>query len=202
MMNDDLTIQTLIERCRFLYNDRPVVSLLVAGKDDQGQPIPHTHRTTLGEVARRATKLAGALSDYGVEAGDRVATLAVNSFYHVEAYLGIPSMGAVIHTINIRLAPEQIIWIINDAADRILMLDPMFLPLLPAIKANCPSVEKIIVFGPPAAAPEGTQDYESFIAPFSEEFDWPALEERSPAMLCYTSGTTGNPKGVVYQHRS
>ena len=202
MMNDDLTLQSLIPRCRHVFADRPIVSVMVAGKDEQGQPIPHTHRTTWGEVAARATRLAGALHGAGIRKGDRVASLAANSFYHVEAYLGVPAMGAVLHTLNIRLAPEQLLWIINHAEDRVLMLDPVFLPLLPAIRANCPTVEKVIVFGPPAAAPEGTQDYESFIAPFPDQFDWPVIEERDPAMLCYTSGTTGNPKGVMYQHRS
>lgn len=202
MMNDDLTTQVMIERCQHLFPERPVVSVLVAGKNEQGQPIAHVHRTTLGECSRRAGKLAGALQAAGVGLGDRVATLGVNSFYHLEAYLGVSSMGAVVHTLNIRLAPEQIAWIINDAEDKVLLLDPMFLPLLPTIKAHCPSIEKVVVFGHAAAAPEGTQDYESFIAPHPEDFTWPALNERTPAMLCYTSGTTGHPKGVMYQHRS
>ena len=202
MMNDKLTLRVLIDRCLTYFADRPIVSVLVGGKDEQGQPTQRHHRTSWGPVARRAAQLAGALHDLGVKQGDRVATLAVNSFYHVEAYLGIPCMGAVIHTLNIRLAVEQLAWIINDAEDRVLLLDPMFLPMLPYFQKNCPTLEKVIVFGGPGSAPEGTVDYETFIAPYPETYRWPDLEENTPAMLCYTSGTTGNPKGVMYQHRT
>ncbi|GAA5513874.1 3-methylmercaptopropionyl-CoA ligase [Deinococcus carri] len=202
MMDVPLTTRTLIDRCLHLHPERPVTSLLIAGKNEAGQPVPGTHRSTLGEAAARAGQLAGALKDAGVAQGDRVATLAVNSSSHLEAYLGVSSMGAVIHTLNIRLPVEQLVWIINDAQDRVLLLDPMFLPMLPAFQANCPSIERYVVFGRDGAAPEGTQAYEAFIAGQPATFDWPDLDERSGAMLCYTSGTTGNPKGVLYTHRS
>ena len=126
MMDVQLTIPTILERIRTLYYGREVVSLMVAGKDESGAPMPQTHRTTYGEVARRSLQLANALASLGVEQGDRVATLAVNSYRHLECYLGIPSMGAVLHTVNIRLHPDQVAWIVNHAEDKVLIVENLF----------------------------------------------------------------------------
>ena len=200
MMDVQLTTQALLPRCLTLFPEQPVTSLMIAGKNEAGQPVAAKHHSTLGEVARRAAQLAGALRDLGVQPGDRVATLAVNSHFHLEAYLSIPSMGAVIHTLNIRLPAEQLAWILNDSEATVLLLDPMFLPLLPVLRAQCPALKHAVVLG--EQAPEGTQSYAALLAGQPETFEWPALDERSGAMLCYTSGTTGNPKGVLYTHRS
>ena len=200
MMDVQLTTQALLPRCLKLFPQQTVTSLLVGGQDESGKPVPVKHHTTYREVAQRAAQLAGALTGVGVQPGDRVATLAVNSFYHLEAYLGIPSMGAVIHTLNIRLPAEQLVWILNDSGAKVLLLDPMFLPMVPAFRANCPALETVVVFG--AQAPDKLKAYEAFIAPHPTTYEWPELDEKSGAMLCYTSGTTGNPKGVLYTHRS
>ncbi|WP_425148531.1 long-chain fatty acid--CoA ligase [Deinococcus sp.] len=200
MMDVPLTVPTILERVRTLYRDREVVSLLMAGRDQGGAPVAQVHRTTYGEVARRALHLASALKELGVRPGDRVATLAVNSYRHLEAYLGIPSMGAVLHTVNIRLHPDQTQWILNHAEDRVLIVENLFAAMIPSIRANCPKLEHIIVMG--AGGPEGTLDYETLLAQASGDFEYPDLDERQAAAMCYTSGTTGNPKGVLYSHRS
>ncbi|MGY2896106.1 fatty-acyl-CoA synthase [Deinococcus sp. UYEF24] len=202
MMDVPLTIQTILERVRTLYFAREVVSLLASGKDETGSPVPHVHRSTYGEVAARALQLANALTSLGVQPGDRVATLAVNSYRHLECYFGIPAMGAVLHTVNIRLHPDQVAWILNHAEDKVLIVENLFAGLIPAIRAACPHLEQIIVMGEPSAPIEDVLDYDAFISGFSDEFAYPDLDERQAAAMCYTSGTTGNPKGVLYSHRS
>ncbi|ULH14649.1 long-chain fatty acid--CoA ligase [Deinococcus sp. KNUC1210] len=205
MMDVQLTVPTILERLRTLYHGREVVSLLPDGKDAAGAPIPRVHRSTYGEVARRALQLASALSSLGVQPGDRVATLAVNSHRHLEAYLGVPSMGAVLHTVNIRLHPDQTCWILNHAADRVLLIESTFVGMIPTIRAGCPKLEHIIVLGeasPEHALDADILDYETLIAGFSDDFVYPEIDERQAAAMCYTSGTTGNPKGVLYSHRS
>ena len=164
------------------------------------------HRSTWGEIFRRARKLANALHAAGVRPGDRIATLAWNDYRHLELYYAVSCMGAVLHTVNPRLFPEQLEFIINHAADKLLFVDPTLLPALAPLQGKIPTVERTIVMTsaqamPPAVA--GTlPDYESFIDGHADTFDWPALDERTASALCYTSGTTGDPKGVLYSHRS
>lgn len=202
MMHVPLTVPFILERARTIYAGREVVSLLAAGRDAQGQPIPHKHRTTYGAVADRALRLGAALGSLGLEPGDRVATLAVNSFRHLEAYLGVPSAGYVLHTVNIRLHPEQVAWILNDAGDRVLLIENAFAAMIPALKAACPQLEHVFVLGPTPQPVPGAQDYDSWIMGHEPLAAYPALDEDSAAAMCYTSGTTGNPKGVLYTHRS
>ncbi|MCZ2525058.1 long-chain-fatty-acid--CoA ligase [Streptomyces sp. SCUT-3] len=163
---------------------------------------------SFAEIGARAGQLANALRDeLGVEGDQRVATLMWNNAEHVEAYLAVPSMGAVLHTLNLRLPAEQLIFIVNHAADRVVLVNGSLIPLLAAVLPHLESVEHIVVVGPGDRAPlEGARpavhDYEDLIAGRSTGFDWPELDERTAAALCYTSGTTGDPKGVVYSHRS
>ncbi len=164
------------------------------------------HRCTYGDVFRRARQLANALEAAGVRPGDRVATLAWNDYRHVELYFAVSCMGAVLHTVNPRLFPEQLEYIINHAEDKLLFIDPTLLPALGPLEGKIPTVEKIVVMtraaSMPAAVAGKLADYESFIAGQPEQYAWPDLDERTASALCYTSGTTGNPKGVLYSHRS
>ncbi|MDJ0463455.1 long-chain fatty acid--CoA ligase [Streptomyces sp. H27-C3] len=167
-------------------------------------------RRSFAEVGERAGRLANALRDeLGVVGDQRVATLMWNNAEHVEAYLAIPSMGAVLHTLNLRLPVEQLIWIVNHAADRVVIANGSLLPLLAPILPHLPTIEHVIVSGPgdrsllDGVAPNvRVHEYETLIADRPSTYDWPELDERTAAALCYTSGTTGDPKGVVYSHRS
>jgi fatty-acyl-CoA synthase len=201
MMDVPMLIPSILERARTLFAGREIVSLLAAPGPD-GKPVPRRHSTTYGAVAERALRLASALQIFGVLPGERVATLAVNSYRHLEAYLGIPSMGAVLHTINIRLHPDQLCWIINHAEDKVLLIENLFAPLIPVIQAKCPSVQKIVVLGPLPQYPEGVQDYDEWLGAHEPMATYPAMQETDAAGMCYTSGTTGNPKAVTYSHRS
>jgi fatty-acyl-CoA synthase len=164
------------------------------------------HRCTWRDVFRRARQLANALQAAGVRPGDRVATMAWNDYRHLEVYYAVSCMGAVLHTLNPRLFPEQLEYIINHAEDKLLFIDPTLLPALAPLQGKMPTLEKIVVMAGPASMPPTVAgklpDYESFIAGQPEHFDWPALDENTASALCYTSGTTGNPKGVLYSHRS
>ncbi|MFF4229463.1 long-chain fatty acid--CoA ligase [Streptomyces sp. NPDC001820] len=165
-------------------------------------------RRSFREIGRRAARLAGALRDeLGVGNSQRVATLMWNNAEHVEAYFAIPSMGAVLHTLNLRLPAGQLVWIVNHAADRVVIVNGSLLPLLAPLLPQLPTVEHIVVSGPGdrtplAGAQAQVHEYEELLAGQPTTYDWPELEENMAAALCYTSGTTGDPKGVVYSHRS
>ncbi|MDH6676788.1 fatty-acyl-CoA synthase [Rhodococcus sp. LBL1] len=197
-MNDlPLSVAQLLRHGSTVHADAEVVTWTESGP----------RRRSYGEVGRRCAQLAHALRGLGVSGDDRVATFMWNNAEHLEAYLAVPAMGAVLHTLNIRLFPEQLIHVANHAEDRVIIVDPTLLPLLGPQLAQMKTVEHVIVTGDSTAgleAPEGVQvhTYEGVIAGLPTEFDWPELDERSAAAMCYTSGTTGDPKGVVYSHRS
>jgi len=148
---------------------------------------------TFTEIGERAARLAGALRRLGVRPGDRVATLAWNHQPHFEAYLAVPGMGAVLHTLNLRLFPDQLGWIIDHAEDKVLLVDASLTPLLAKLDGGPAGVERIVVID---------DEYDGLLAAEEPAYDWPELDESAAATMCYTSGTTGNPKGVVYSHRS
>jgi fatty-acyl-CoA synthase len=164
------------------------------------------HRTNYAEIRERTLRVAKRLERDGIELGDRVATLAWNGYRHLEAWYGITGLGAIYHTVNPRLFPEQIAWIINHAEDRIVMTDLTFVPLLEAIADHLPSVERYIILTDAAHMPatklKNAVAYESWLAEADSDFRWREFDERTAAGLCYTSGTTGHPKGVLYSHRS
>nr|WP_202447381.1 long-chain fatty acid--CoA ligase [Streptomyces sp. SID5468] len=164
-------------------------------------------RRSFAEIGARAAQLAHALRDLGVEAGEPTGTLMWNNAEHMEAYFAIPCMGAVLHTLNLRLAPEQLVWIVNHAADRVVLVNGSLLPLLAPLLPRMETVEHLVVVGPGdtsllAGCRPAVHDYETLLAGRPTTYDWPELDERHPAAMCYTSGTTGDPKGVVYSHRS
>ncbi|MEW2298094.1 AMP-binding protein, partial [Streptomyces sp. NPDC006743] len=170
----------------------------------EGEP----RRRSFAEAGTRAVRLANALrDDLGIREDDRVATLMWNNCEHVEAYLAVPAMGAVLHTLNLRLPAEQLTWIVDHAADRVIIVDGSLVPLLAPLLPHLKTVEHVVVAGAGDRAPlDGARvrvhDYEELISGRPDTYDWPELDERRAAALCYTSGTTGDPKGVVYSHRS
>jgi len=165
-----------------------------------------THRHSYAECAQRARQVAQMFTALGAQPGDRIGTLAWNDHRHIELYFGISGMGAICHTVNPRLFAEQIVHIINDAQDRFIVFSPDFLPLVLRVADQCPSVSQWIMLGDPDPSIRigGTRPlgYETLLAMHDGAYAWPALDERSAAFLCYTSGTTGNPKGVIYSHRA
>ncbi|MEV0908699.1 long-chain fatty acid--CoA ligase [Streptomyces hokutonensis] len=170
----------------------------------EGEP----ERRSFAEIGARAAQLAHALrEDLGVADGERTATFMWNNAVHVEAYFAIPAMGAVLHTLNLRLPADQLAWIVNHAADRVVIVNGSLIPLLAPLLPKLPTVEHIVVSGPGDRSPlDGAavrvHEYEDLIAGKPTTYDWPELDERQAAAMCYTSGTTGDPKGVVFSHRS
>ena len=196
MQDWPLTVDKILDHAKTWHGDQEVVSRSAEG------PIV---RTTYAEVHARAKKVSNALKALGIQPGDRVATLAWNTARHIETWYGIMGIGAVCHTLNPRLFPEQLCYIINHAQDRIILTDVTFLPILLANREKMTSVEHIIVMTDEshmADAPAGWLCYETLLSQASDQVEWGGFDENTAAGLCYTSGTTGNPKGVLYSHRS
>ena len=198
MMDRPLLISSILEHAALQSG----ATAMVSHTADQG-----AHRTTYGELARRSRQLANALqSTFAIGIGDRIGTLAWNDHRHFELYYGVAGLGAICHTINPRLFPEQIAYIINHAEDCYLFVDPMFVPLVERLAPQLPTVRGVVVLSDAAHMPKSELShlhcYEALLEGQPDDFDWPLLDETTASGLCYTSGTTGNPRGALYHHRS
>src|SRR6478609_1900191 len=197
MQDWPLLCHRIIDHAAIQHGNRAVVSRSVEG------PI---NTTNYAEIRRRAMKLAKRLYRDGVKLGDRVATLGWNTWRHLEAWYGILGIGAIYHTVNPRLFPEQIVWIVNHAEDRVMMTDLTFVPLLEKLAGQLPSIQRYVILTDAAHMPKtalkNAVPYEEWIAEADGDFEWKSFDENTAAGMCYTSGTTGHPKGVLYSHRS
>lgn len=198
MQSQQLLISSLIEFAARHHRDAEIVSRRVEGD---------IHRYTYTELAQRSKQLANALDALKVAHGDRVASIAWNGYRHMEMYFGVSGSGRVLHTINPRLHPEQVAWIVNHAEDQVLCFDMTFLPLVQAVHAKCPMVRQWVALCdadklPADSGIPGLVSYEQWIGAQSMHYRWPQLDENTASSMCYTSGTTGNPKAALYSHRS
>ncbi|MEP6341876.1 MAG: long-chain-fatty-acid--CoA ligase [Maricaulaceae bacterium] len=196
MMKHELMISDLIEHAGKVHRNREIYTRETNGKD---------FTYTWSDCAGRVRKLANAMKASGIQKGDRIATIAWNNYRHIEIYYAAAGIGAIVHTINPRLDPKQIAWMVNHAEDTWLMFDTTFGPIADGISAFCPTVKKYVVMTDKAGAPEyktEVENYEDLIADYDDTIEWERFDENTACTLCYTSGTTGNPKGVLYSHRS
>src|ERR687887_117643 len=197
MQNWPLLCHRIIDHAAANHAERPIVTRSVEG------PF---HTTTYAELRTRALRLAQRLDKAGIRLGDRVATLAWNTWRHIEAWYGIMGIGAVYHTVNPRLFPDQIAWIVNHAEDRLMLADLTFVPLLEQLADKLSSIERFVLLCDgkhmPQTSLRNAVPYEAWIAEVDGDFAWKTFDENTAAGMCYTSGTTGNPKGVLYSHRS
>ena len=198
MQQHSLLISSLIEFANRHHGDGEVVSKRVEGD---------LHRYTWADVANRSRQMANALDALGLEQGQRVATLAWNGYRHLELYFGVSGSGRVLHTLNPRLHPDQVVWIANHAEDQVLFFDMTFLPLVQAVHARCTTIQHWVAMCDADKLPKDTGipnliSYESLIEVHSNQYVWPELDENTASSMCYTSGTTGNPKAALYSHRS
>jgi 3-(methylthio)propionyl---CoA ligase len=198
MMQQPLLISSLLTHAERHHGEQEVVSRRVEGD---------LHRTTYRELAARARRMANALAERGIRMGDRVATLAWNGYRHMELYYAVSGSGAVLHTLNPRLHPDQVVWIADHAEDQVLFFDLSFLPLIEAIAGRVKTIKAFVAMTdrahmPTAAGVPNLLCYEELVEAQSDRFEWPVFDENTASSLCYTSGTTGNPKGALYSHRS
>ncbi len=196
MMNYPLTLDRILAHANRMYPHKRISTKMPDGS---------IHRYTYADLYKRVQRLANVLKNLGVKEGDRVGTFAWNTYQHVEMYFGIPALGAVCHTLNIRLFPEQLAYVVNHAEDKVVFIDATLLPLYERVADKIKTVEHYVLIN----APKGIETklpnvlhYEDLMAEASDEFEWLTLDENAAMGMCYTSGTTGNPKGALYSHRS